>query len=262
MFEIARFEMERQRTAALTISIGLAVYAMLFLAIGPEMVAEIDMSQYVQALPEGFTRAFGLEAMTGFAGLMAAELYQFGWVILLGLYSAYAAGRLVSREVERGRMDLLLSNPVSRTRLLIEKYLSLFQTFLMVNLVVGVTVYFGSMIVDESLAFSNVAMVHLLSIPYFLATASIGLLFSTLFSREDLSRRSAIGVVFGLFMVETLVAGTDYAFLGKLSPTWYYDPTEILVHGSYDLAGAGILLGVAMVLVAASVLYFREKDLE
>ena len=58
-----------------------------------------------------------------------------------------------------------------------------------------------------------------------------------------------------------MFVGTDYEDLGVLTPMNYFDPTEILVDGSYDIAGAGILLAAALVLVLASQLRFRGMDI-
>jgi ABC-2 type transport system permease protein len=62
-------------------------------------------------------------------------------------------------------------------------------------------------------------------------------------------------------MLESFVAGTDYEWLGTLSPTRYYDPTEILVDSTYDLLGATILLEVAALLVIVSALQFQRRDI-
>ena len=41
----------------------------------------------------------------------------------------------------------------------------------------------------------------------------------------------------------------------------YFDPTAILVDGTYDLAGAGVLLAAAVALVLVSQLRFARMDL-
>jgi ABC-2 type transport system permease protein len=261
MFEILRYETEKRVLSALVITVGLSLYAGLFLAIAPDIIANVDFSAYGEALPEAMQSAFGVDALGSLEGFLAAELYQFGWVLLLGLYFAYTAGGTVAGDVERGRMDMLLSTSVSRDRVVVEKYLALVPTLLFINAVVAGIVYAGALLIGEPVSLADVVAVHALSIPYLLVCASIGLGFSVLVRRESLAQRAGIATVFGLFMVESLVIDTDYEVLGLLSPTRYYDPTEILVESTYDLVGAAILAETALLLVVGSVVWFNRRDI-
>ncbi|WP_224333472.1 hypothetical protein [Haloprofundus halobius] len=67
--------------------------------------------------------------------------------------------------------------------------------------------------------------------------------------------------MFGLFLLETVTANTDFEWVGALAPTRYYDPTAILVDGEYGLVGAVVLLAAAGVLVAVARAWFRWRDL-
>lgn len=261
MFEIVRYESEKRVLSALTIALGLSLYAGLFLAIAPDVIANVDLSAYGAALPEAMQSAFGVDALGSLEGFLAAELYQFGWVLLLGLYFAYAAGGSIAGDVEHGRMDMLLSTGVGRDRVVVETYLALLPTMVFVNVVVAGIVYAGAALVGEPVSLVDVLAVHALSIPYLLVCAAIGLALSVLVSRESLAQRASLAMVFGLFMIESIVTDTDYQVLGLLSPTRYYNPTDILVDGTNDLLGAAILVETAVLLVFGSVVWFTRRDL-
>lgn len=263
MLELARFEGRRKVRGSLALGIGLALLGAMMIWVYPSIdQAGVDLDEYVEAWPPALREAFGVEALGSIEGFMAAELYAFGWVILLGLYLAYSAASLVANDVERGRMDLTLSLPVSRARVVAEKYLTLLVPIVVVNAIGFATVFVGLELIDEPIETADLLAVHLLSVPYLLATGAIGLLASVLVDRAAIAQRVAAGVVFGLFLVESVLTGTDYERLGAVSPTRYYDPTEILVHGEYDLTGAALLLVAAVVLVAASALWFSRTDVE
>jgi len=260
MFEFARYYGRRRVRGSAVLTAGLAVLVALYVYMFPSISSQVDLDEYVQSFPPAMREAFGVESLGTIEGFLAAELYAFGWVLLLGLYLAYSAASLIADDVEDDRMDVLLSLPVTRSRLLLEKFSSLLVPVLVVNLVTPAVVYLGVLAIDESIAVGDLAMVHLLSVPYLLTTAGVGLAASVVFDRTSLAQRAGMGVVFGLFLVESVVAGTDFSWLGAISPTRYYDPTAILVHSEWDLAGAGILLVAAAVLVLASREYFRRKD--
>jgi ABC-2 type transport system permease protein len=261
MLEIARYEAEKRLLGTVAVTVGLALFAALFLAIAPDIIAEVDLDTYAEAFPEALQTAFGIQTLGSLEGFLAVELYQFGWVLLLGLYFAYAAGGTVAGDLEHNRIGLLLSTPISRSRLVVEKFLALLPGVVLVNVVVAAVVYAGAALIGEPLALSDVLAVHALSVPYLLFCAALGLLFSVTLGRESRAQRAGLTTVFGLFMIDSVVSGTDYEFLSLLSPTRYYSPTDVLVDGTYDLVGTAVLTESAALLVVASVLWFRRRDL-
>ncbi len=263
MLELARFEGRRKVRGSLALGVGLSLLAAMMIWVYPSIEqAGVDLGEYVDAWPPALRQVFGIEALGTIEGFMAAELYAFGWVILLGLYAAYSAASLVADDVQHGRMDVTLSLPVSRARVVVEKYLTVLVPILVVNAIAFLTVFVGLELIDERIALADLLAVHLLSVPYLMATAAIGLVASVLFDRTSVAQRVGAGVTFGLFLVESVLEGTDYGDLGLLAPSRYYDPTAILVHSEYDLGGTAILLAAAVVLVGASAVVFGRRDVQ
>jgi ABC-2 type transport system permease protein len=104
-------------------------------------------------------------------------------------------------------------------------------------------------------------MIHLFSIPYILCCAAIGLVFSVLVDRASIAQPGVLGVLFGLFLLESVVAGTDVELVENLVPMHYLDPTAILLNGEYDLLAAGTMLAATLVLIIASQVWFARKDI-
>jgi len=95
-------------------------------------------------------------------------------------------------------------------------------------------------------------------VPYHLTCVGVGIAVSTLVSRPGIAQRVALGA---LFTFESVVASTDYAAVGDLSPTAHYEPSAVLVSGECDLTGAAVPLAAVAVLVALAVVRFRRADL-
>jgi ABC-2 type transport system permease protein len=262
MFEVTRYEARRRVRGTLGLTVGLGLFALLIIGVFPSIEASgVDFEAYIESLPEAFRASFGAEAFGTIEGFLAAEFYQFVWVLLFGLYMAYTAGGTVAGDVENGRLDLLLATPITRSRLLVEKYLSVVTPIVVLNLVVPLFVYGGTILVDESLSPFDLLAVHALSIPYLLVCTSIGLVLSVLLPRGDLAQRGGMAAVFLLFVLDSVTASTDYEVLGALSPTRYYDTTEILVESSYDIGGTIVLAVAAVALLGLARLRFRRADL-
>lgn len=260
-FELAKYEAVRRIKGGLVMSVGFSLLVALYVSMFPSMTSSVDLESYTDAFPEPLRRAFGVETLGTIEGFMAAELYAFGWVLLLGLYFAYAGAGLVAGDVEHGRTDLLLSLPTRRWEYVIQKFAALVVPMVIVNTIVPVVVYVSTQLIDESMAIWKVASVHALSFPYLLATAAIGLLASVLARRSATAQRGAMAVVFGFFLVDSVVTDTDWSWMGAAAPMRHYDPTAILVHGEIGLSGAGVLAVFAVGLVTASCTWFEYRDL-
>jgi len=266
MLEIAEYEAERRVTGAVVLSVLLSVMSVLFVALFPSIAnSGADLDAYMESLPPAMQAAFGATGAFSIAtieGFLAVELYQFFWLLMLGIYLAYQAGGLIAGDVERGRMDVLLAAPVARRRVVVEKFLSLVPGVLALNLVVGAVVYAAVFAIGESIPVADLAAVHLLSVPYLLACGAIGLVLSVGVDHSDVAKRGGLGAIFGLFLLETVSGAADIGWLGAISPTRYYDPTAVLVSGEYDWAGAAVLLAGTVALVAASAWWFGRTDIE
>ena len=260
MFEFLRYDGRKRIKGSLYLSAGMALLTAMVIWVYPSFSSAFSEDELLDAYPPELLQLFDVETMSSLEGFLSFELYTFGWVILLALYFAYSAAGIIADDVERGRMDTYLALPVSRSRLLVERFASVAVPIVTVNLTTPAVVLAGSWLVDEPISAADVLTTHLLSIPYLFTCAGIGLAFSVLFDRAGVAQRAALGVTFFLYLMESLVQGTDYELLGALSPMRYFSPNEILLDGSYDLLGAAVLVGMTLALVLASAALFTRRD--
>lgn len=259
MPEVARFESRRRLRGSAVLAVVISAFALLFVTFFPS-VEQIDVEAYTESMPELFRELFNIQAMTSIEGFLAVELYQFVWVLILPLYVAYLAAGIVAGTADDDRLDVELSLPVSRPRLLGEKAASLVPVLLVPNLVVPPVVYVGVLAIGESIDVAALVAVHALSIPYLATAGAIGVLASVLVLDGDLARRGAVGVFFALYLLESVATVADQDWLGSVSPARYYDPTTIMVDAEYDLVGAAVLLGMTALLLGLAALQFRRVD--
>lgn len=261
MLETARYESRRRLrgTAVLTVAVSLYVGFIVWYYTALE---DVDYEAIFQDLPPAMIEAFGIDALGTIEGFLGTQVFNFLWLLGLGLYFAYAAAGIVAGDVETGRLDLLLSLPLSRSRLLVEKFASLLVPLAALNVVVGVVIYVLSVAVGESIAPGSLVLAHVLSVPFLLVCAAVGLVCSVVATRTSVAERAAVGVVFVLYLVESVVGGgTDFEVIQYVSPTNYYDPTPVLVDGTYDPLDPVVLLAAFVVLLALAQAVFRRRDL-
>lgn len=263
MLEITYFEARRRVRGTLLLSASLLAFAGLVIGLFPSIKESgVDFEAYVESFPPEVQSAF-LGEVTDFTqieGFLAVELYQWLWLLVLGVYFAYAAASTIAGEAESGALDMLLANPVSRTRVVVGKYLALVPSVVAVNALVMTGTYLMVGFVGEEIDLADLFALHALSVVYLLACAAVGLLASVVVDSARRAQTVGIGVVFAMFLVDSLTLDTDYEWIGDPAFSRYFAPAEILVQGEIDWWGIAVLLAAAVGLVVVSAEYFERKD--
>ncbi|MFB6161277.1 MAG: ABC transporter permease [Haloferacaceae archaeon] len=261
MLEITRYETRRRARGTLALALLLGVFVLVIVSIYPgiaESSAEIDA--LIESLPESFREGFGAESYTTIEGFVSGEFYQFVLVLLLGLYATYAAAGSLAGDVDSGRLYLVLATPVGRSQLVVEKLLALLAQMTALNLLLPLFVFGATVAIDYPLDPAYVVAVHALALPYLFVCLGVGLLLSAVVSRGDVAQRGGIALVFLLFVLDAVTVGTDFEWLGAVSPTRYYDPTEILLDETLDLGDTLLLVAAGAALVLATLALFKRRD--
>lgn len=262
MFDTVRYESRRRLPASAVLAGSLAGFAGMVLLIAPGVVDDVDMDAILDQLPPAFVEGFGLEALGTVEGFIAIELYQFIWLIGLGAYVAYSAAGTIAGDIDTGRLDGLLAAPIARWQLLVEKFLALLTPIVVVNVVVFFVVFGGSHLIEEPINLTDLAMVHLLSVPYLLACAAFGMVASVVASRRLLAEGVGAGAIIGTFLLQSVVSTTDYEWVGAVAPMRYYDPLTILTASEYDFAGAAILAAATVAFLFGGSWWFTRRDIQ
>lgn len=205
----------------------------------------------------------GYQDMGTYVGFLNIEMYQIFWVLILGIIIGFIAATIISKEIESKTIDLLMSNPISRSQIIVEKFLGLIPMVLIINfsamaVIMGITV-----VISEDLNFFNLFLTHLISIPYFLAVIGLAIFISTLIDEKMRAGIIAMAIVVGMYIFESI--GTmipDYENIGLISLTHYYSPYEALKNGNIDGLGTGVLIIFSIIILFISIIYFDRKDIK
>jgi ABC-2 type transport system permease protein len=221
----------------------------------------------VEMMESGMADSFsffkGAGDMASYVGFLNLELYQIFWLMILAIMLGFIAASSLSKEIEGKTIDLLMSNPVSRKQIIFEKFVGLIPMFLIINLGTMIAVMGVTVVINEELNFTNLALVHIVSIPYFLAVISIGLLISVILNEKMKAAIVMIAVIVGMYVVESLSQmAPDYEAMGYVSLNHYFNPYDALKFGEVELSGVLVLIAVAVVCLAASLIYFEHKDIQ
>ncbi len=260
MTAILRNESAKLLRGALLLTGLFALLSAFFLAVFPGFAEEAAIIE--EAFPPLLVGLLGFEELHTIEGFVGGYLYSIIWVLLTGIYFAYVSAGLIVEDIRTRRMDLTLSNPVSRESVVLQKVAALWVPLVALNVALFAVLFVGVTVIGETLDPVTLAMVHLLSIPYLLVCAGIGLVLSVTLDRVETAQTAALGFVFLLWLVEGVsTLDPDVEWIGALTPRRYFDPSAILVHEEYALGDAGILLGAFLVLLGIATVVFVRRDI-
>jgi ABC-2 type transport system permease protein len=245
-------------------SLGLVGLVALMVAVYPTIRDNPEMNRLVEEYPDAL-KAFiafgGAVDYTSGAGYLGSELFSL-MIPLLFLVSAVGNGAgAVAGEEERGTLDLLLSNPVTRRRVALEKLGAMTLELAGLGVVLWAALWLGGLPVDL-----DVSAWHLAA-----ATASAGLLalgfgaIAFMVGAATGHRAVAIGVATAGAVAAYLVNGLAglvevLEVPQKLSPFYHYAAGDPLRQGlavDHSLVLVAITVAAAVVGVAA----FERRDL-
>jgi ABC-2 type transport system permease protein len=115
--------LRRMRGQTLGWAIGLGLYALMMIAFFPT-VSQMDLEQHMEFFPEELFAFIESAAILGTPpGYL--ETYFFNYMpIILGILVSGVGANLLAGDEERGTLDLVLAHPISRTALLVGRFLA------------------------------------------------------------------------------------------------------------------------------------------
>src|SRR5665647_883952 len=127
---------------------------MLYGSFWPSIKDQPSMSDFMNQMPEAMRSMFAMSGadLSTPAGYAKVELMSFIGPILAILYAVSAGNAAVAGEEDRHTMDLLLANPISRTRLVLDKLGAMIIGILLITAVAGASLLLSGPVFGLSIA--------------------------------------------------------------------------------------------------------------
>jgi ABC-2 type transport system permease protein len=252
-----------QRRGLLGWSLGVLAFVALSLAFYPAIRTNATQFQEViDQMPEALRTLFLGEVtdITSPVGYLNGRLFATTVPVLYLVFAISAGTRAIAGEEEAHTLDLLLSMPISRRRIVLEKLAAIgaalmgLSVMLWLSLVV-LDVPFG---LDVGLGALAAATVHLFALSAMFG--ALGLALGVLTGRRAVAGGVTTAIAVAGFVLASIAPLTpSTAWLRFLSPVHYYSGETPLLHG-IDPGGLAVLTGLTVVLLVAGVVLFDRRD--
>lgn len=243
----------------------LGVIAMAAFTVGlwPALPDPTELQQLLESVPEGVLAVFGAsgDVFLSPAGYLDGRLFALIAPLVLLLFAVGAVTAATAGEEAAGRLELLLSAPVSRRRVILEKagavalLVVVLAVLLFTTLVVGV----AAVRLDMGVAQLAAACVSLVLLTWALAALALAIAGAT--GRRGLSLGVTAAVAVAGYLVDSFAPLVDsLAGVRPASPFYLYRGNQPLVNG-LDPLHAGTLAAATLLLVAVAAWSFDRRDI-
>ncbi|MFH1598509.1 MAG: ABC transporter permease subunit [Patescibacteria group bacterium] len=254
-----------RRTSIVVFALVIFGYTMLIGSFYPTIRENADQFvELMDAYPENLMAFFGgdmMEFMT-FEGFMSLEYYNFVWVFIVGGLAISFATAAIAQEHERGTLELILWQPISRTKFLSAKVISMVLILVAMTLITVLGTFASASLVDVTLNQGSYWIWAVEGILLMLALGGIAFLLSVIFNERGRANLIAIAFLIVSYVLNSLAEIIDkikdFEWLSLFN---YYNPQEILRTGEWPVQSIIIFLSVFIVSIALSIIIFKRKNI-
>ena len=251
-----------QRRSLLWWAIGIGLVVLMYAAFYPSITKNAaQFNDYVKNLPEAVRDMIGGSDIASPEGYLMSEIFSFMGPILLFVYAIGAGARAIAGEEERGTLDLLLSTPIRRRRIVVDKFVAMaIGTFVLAAVAWIVTAVLGPAF-DLTPSFTGLTATFVNLFLLALGFGTIALAIGAATGSKGLAIGAASGAALVMFLLKTFAAAVSwldpYRFL---SPFYYYTGHDPLRTG-FHLVDPIVLLAISVVALAVALVTFEDRDL-
>lgn len=220
---------------------------------------ESPLSKVVQGYPQGLKEAFGIGELTSVEQYLHAEMLSLIVPLALGYLAVRAIASGLTGAAESGRLDVLLSAPVSRARLVAAGFLATAVELAAVLLVTALLTGVGSLLAGAGLDAGRAAAGFADVWPLALLFAGFGAVAAGFSLRTSVVTGSVAGLLVAMYVLD-LVGRLDPSLSGirYVSVFKYYG--NAIEDGIEPVAFIGVTLA-ACALAALGAWLFERRDL-
>jgi ABC-2 type transport system permease protein len=262
--ELFRRGISDHRRALVGWCVGIVGYVALIALIFPSIEDSPDLNDLIESYPDVLKSLFGITGagnLTSGAGFLDAELFSFMLPLLVLVLAISSGARTFAGEEDAGRLELVLSYPVTRRSAVLAKGLAM-----LVEVVVACVAAIAAILVFDAVVGLDLSLGHVAGAFVWLASLAVfyGWLALAVGAAYP-SRPLALGIAAGTAAVDYLVGGL-HDLAGWLDPFRFVSPFWLVgqspLQGGTDFVGVAVILVAAVAVLALGAVLVEHRDLE
>jgi ABC-2 type transport system permease protein len=250
-------QLHERRRSLLSWGLPIGLWSAFVVAIYPSV--EDALGRAISSYPESLKQAFGIAELTSVEQYLNAEMLSLIVPLAVGYLAVRSVASGLSGAAESGRLDVLLSAPVSRRRLVASGFAAAAVELAAVLAVSLLICLLGGLLSGAGLSFGLALAGYANVWPLALLFAAFGVVATAWSLRTSVVTGSVAGVLVAMYVVDLvgrLDTGLDWIRYGSVFR--YYG--RAIEDGIDPLAFVGIA-AVALGVAAVGALLFERRDI-
>lgn len=244
-------------------SVGLIGLVALMISVYPTVRDNPDLNDLVQNYPEALKAFIAFGGTVDYvspAGYLGSELFSF-MVPLLFLVAAVGNGAgAIAGEEERGTLELLLSAPVQRRRIVTEKLAALVVELVGLGVLLWLALWIGARVVGMDISGGRLGAATFDAVALALAYGAIALMLGAATGRRSLAIGLTVAAAVAAYLLNSLsLLVSALEPLRPASPFYHYAASDPLRSG-LDAAHLSVLLAIVLGAGVVAVVAFDRRD--
>lgn len=195
-------------------------------------------------------------------GYLSVELFSFVMPVLSIIMSIVYFLGLIGREEERGHLELLLSLPLPRWRVAVEKVVATLLAILIIHLAFWLSLWVGGLAVKIEADYSRIGLAILDSLLLGLVFGGLAFLITGLGYGPGVAGGISGGLATAFYLVEAIgVVSEKFKPYRKFSLFYYYGGGRPMVEG-LNWAHASLFIWLTLLMIIVGILIFQRRDIK
>lgn len=249
-----------QRRPLVLWGIALAAISGFYISVYPAMGGGAEMQSMIDGMPDGMVTALGYDQIGTPGGYISSTVYGLIAPILLLVFAITTGARLLAGQEEDGTLELELTAPVGRRRLLGERIAALWLNLLVLVVAVAVVTFAVVAALDLEVGATKILAGATGLLLLVLGFATIALAVGAITGRRGFALGAAAGLALVAYMLNAIGPTVDAEWMTALSPFAWYLENDPLTQG-FDATGLLSLAVVPIVAAIAGVVGIGRRDL-
>ena len=242
-----------------TLAIGF--FVVICVSMYPEMKGEMEDVSDMFSSMGAFTAAFGMDRLN-FGTLIGFYAIECGNILGIGgaFFAAILGITALAKEEKERTAEFLLSHPISRTKIITEKWIAVLVQIVVLNTLVFLMSIASITCIDEKVPWEEITYLHF---AYFLVQVVLA---GICFGISAFIRSSGIGVGIGIatvmYFINIVANITESAKdLKYITPFGFAEGADIIANVDLDWKMVAINLAFAVIGVVAAYWKYCKKDI-
>jgi ABC-2 type transport system permease protein len=240
-----------------------ALLAALVVVLFPHIDTGEELEALFEQLPDPIRAMIGEQIdLSTAAGYLDIRMFTTIAPIIFLVYAIWRGMTAIAGEEQRGTLDLLLSQPVKRWKIVVENALSMLFGLALIGLTLWSGLIIGAVSMDVEFSFARAGAATLMGVLLGMVFGSMALTVGAQTGRPGQAIGIPVATAVGTYLLHSLAPLVDWLEPARvLSPFYFYIGHSTMLQG-FNPGNAIALAAIALAFVGLATLAFGRRDIQ